>query len=291
MNPPPALAPRPGSQTWPSSIFAASRRPSAARTIVQLDAKGRTYSSAVSALNFLALSGGVAGTEPPPPPPPSAVVPPIVTIGEVARVPLSPTPFVPQQQQQQQQQRRTTVGFVHARPIDGDTSSSSSGAHHRTHRSESLKIDNWDYIYTEKCTTTRSVLHAPNTGSCLFGVGALAASATIATATVATGQPHHHHHQLLQHHHHLHHHHHPGCSLPCSEHRCISGQAAAKVSTLRRHYYPEGAWGWIVLAVATLQAILNHGVQLAGPLYLLPAGHRFHQPAVNSCGKWPAIAI
>uniref|UniRef100_A0AAG5DL85 Uncharacterized protein n=1 Tax=Anopheles atroparvus TaxID=41427 RepID=A0AAG5DL85_ANOAO len=70
---------------------------------------------------------------------------------------------------------------------------------------------------------------------------------------------------------------------PCDEHRCISGQAAAKASTLRRHYYPEGAWGWLVLAVGTLQAILNHGVQLSGPLYLLPAGERFHQPAVNSC--------
>uniref|UniRef100_A0A182YEZ8 Monocarboxylate transporter n=1 Tax=Anopheles stephensi TaxID=30069 RepID=A0A182YEZ8_ANOST len=73
-------------------------------------------------------------------------------------------------------------------------------------------------------------------------------------------------------------------NVTCNEHGCLSGQAAAKASTLRRHYYPEGSWGWIVLAVGTLQAILNHGVQLSGPLYLLPAGERFHQPAVNSCG-------
>uniref|UniRef100_A0A182FK04 Uncharacterized protein n=1 Tax=Anopheles albimanus TaxID=7167 RepID=A0A182FK04_ANOAL len=252
------LAPR-STKTWPSAIFHTSR-PRSARAIVQLrlDAKGRTYSSAVSALNFLALPGGPS---PPAPPPPS----PIVTVDEVARVPPPSPPFVPQQQQQQLLQEK--VGFVLARPIDGRSTK------HRTDRSESLKIDNWDYIYTEKCTA-RSVLHAPNhLGNCLYGVGALAASATIATATVATGQPHHHH-QL----------HHHSCS-PCSEHRCISGQAAAKVSTLRRHYYPEGSWGWIVLAVATIQAILNHGVQLAGPLYLLPAGQRFNQPAVNSCGK------
>uniref|UniRef100_A0A182I9N0 Uncharacterized protein n=1 Tax=Anopheles arabiensis TaxID=7173 RepID=A0A182I9N0_ANOAR len=72
-------------------------------------------------------------------------------------------------------------------------------------------------------------------------------------------------------------------NVTCNEHGCLSGQAAAKASTLRRHYYPEGSWGWVVLAVGTLQAILNHGVQLSGPLYLLPAGERFHQPAVNSC--------
>uniref|UniRef100_A0A182SQ51 Uncharacterized protein n=1 Tax=Anopheles maculatus TaxID=74869 RepID=A0A182SQ51_9DIPT len=75
-------------------------------------------------------------------------------------------------------------------------------------------------------------------------------------------------------------------NVTCNEHGCLSGQAAAKASTLRRHYYPEGSWGWLVLAVGTLQAILNHGVQLSGPLYLLPAGERFHQPAVNSCGKF-----
>uniref|UniRef100_A0A182N0Z8 Uncharacterized protein n=1 Tax=Anopheles dirus TaxID=7168 RepID=A0A182N0Z8_9DIPT len=75
-------------------------------------------------------------------------------------------------------------------------------------------------------------------------------------------------------------------NVTCNEHGgCLSGQAAAKASTLRRHYYPEGSWGWVVLLVGTLQAILNHGVQLSGPLYLLPAGERFHQPAVNSCGK------
>ncbi|XP_041761540.1 monocarboxylate transporter 2-like isoform X2 [Anopheles merus] len=79
-------------------------------------------------------------------------------------------------------------------------------------------------------------------------------------------------------------------NVTCNEHGCLSGQAAAKASTLRRHYYPEGSWGWVVLAVGTLQAILNHGVQLSGPLYLLPAGERFHQPAVNSCGWLGALS-
>ncbi|XP_053699283.1 uncharacterized protein LOC128746260 [Sabethes cyaneus] len=107
----------------------------------------------------------------------------------------------------------------------------------RHYRSESIKIDNWDYIYTEK------VLPAKISGD----------SGRSSTA-----------------------------ELQCGEHRCISGQAALKASTLRRHYYPEGDWGWVVVLVGVLSTILNHGVQLAGPLYLLPAGERFKQSAVNS---------
>lgn len=73
--------------------------------------------------------------------------------------------------------------------------------------------------------------------------------------------------------------------LQCGEHRCISGQAALKASTLRRHYYPEGDWGWVVVLVGLLSTVLNHGVQLSGPLYLLPAGERFKQSVVNSAGE------
>ncbi|EAT42726.1 AAEL005784-PA [Aedes aegypti] len=70
--------------------------------------------------------------------------------------------------------------------------------------------------------------------------------------------------------------------IPCDDHRCITGQAALKASTLRRHYYPEGDWGWVIVFVGMLSIILNHGVQISGPLYLLPAGERFKQSAVNS---------
>lgn len=74
--------------------------------------------------------------------------------------------------------------------------------------------------------------------------------------------------------------------IPCDDHRCITGQAALKASTLRRHYYPEGDWGWVIVFVGMLSIILNHGVQISGPLYLLPAGERFKQSAVNSTGEW-----
>ncbi|XP_055587450.1 uncharacterized protein LOC129739923 [Uranotaenia lowii] len=111
-------------------------------------------------------------------------------------------------------------------------------------RSESLKIDNWDYIYAER--VPGSLGRKPGGSS---GVGVSSAE------------------------------------LPCDGHRCISGQAALKVSTLWRHYYPEGDWGWIILLVGVLSTILNHGVQIAGPMYLLPAGERFKQSAVNSTGR------
>nr|XP_029717264.1 uncharacterized protein LOC109421688 [Aedes albopictus] len=110
----------------------------------------------------------------------------------------------------------------------------------RPYRSESIKIDNWDYIYTEKVPYK--------------GIGSNAASAT--------------------------------AEIPCDDHRCITGQAALKASTLRRHYYPEGDWGWVIVFVGMLSIILNHGVQISGPLYLLPAGERFQQSAVNSTGEW-----
>ncbi|XP_058443197.1 uncharacterized protein LOC131425374 isoform X2 [Malaya genurostris] len=106
-------------------------------------------------------------------------------------------------------------------------------------RSESIKIDNWDYIYTEK----RSL------------------KTTVGCERFATTE------------------------LPCGDHRCISGQAALKVSTLRRHYYPEGDWGWVIVVVGIMSTVLNHGIQISGPLYLLPAGERFKQSAVNSAGK------
>ena len=69
-------------------------------------------------------------------------------------------------------------------------------------------------------------------------------------------------------------------------HGYVSGLAALKVATLRRHYYPEGSWGWVIVVVALITAILNHGLQLSSPLFLLPAGKRFHKEAVNSTGKF-----
>lgn len=32
---------------------------------------------------------------------------------------------------------------------------------------------------------------------------------------------------------------------------------------LRRHYYPEAGWGWVVVTCASLVHVLNHGTQLS----------------------------
>lgn len=39
---------------------------------------------------------------------------------------------------------------------------------------------------------------------------------------------------------------------------------------LRRHYYPEGGWAWIILVSSTLVQILNHGLQLSAGVVLVP---------------------
>lgn len=66
---------------------------------------------------------------------------------------------------------------------------------------------------------------------------------------------------------------------------CVTGLAALKASTLHRHYYPEGNWGWVIVIVAFINIFLTHGLQLSSSLFLLPAGIRFHQNYVNSTGK------
>lgn len=55
------------------------------------------------------------------------------------------------------------------------------------------------------------------------------------------------------------------------------------ISTILQHYYPEGGWGWVVVACSVLVQILGHGLHGATgiwlqvvlgqfPVGLLPAG-------------------
>lgn len=69
-------------------------------------------------------------------------------------------------------------------------------------------------------------------------------------------------------------------------HGCITGLGASKIATLSRNYYPEGNWGWIIVVAAVLNSLLNHGLQLSAPVFLNPAGKRFHEKAVNSLGEF-----
>ena len=47
------------------------------------------------------------------------------------------------------------------------------------------------------------------------------------------------------------------------------GRRDVQLSGIRTHYYPEGGWGWVVLACALAATSLSHGLQLAyGPATL-----------------------
>lgn len=52
-----------------------------------------------------------------------------------------------------------------------------------------------------------------------------------------------------------------------------------------RRYYPEGAFGYVVLFVAFVVNILTHGLQLSGYFFLMPSGKRFKVDEVKCLGK------
>lgn len=60
---------------------------------------------------------------------------------------------------------------------------------------------------------------------------------------------------------------------------------ARKAATLRRHYYPEGGWGWVIVGVAVLTGVLGTGLQFASPFFLIPAGKRFDVHPAYASGK------
>ncbi|CAB0007176.1 unnamed protein product [Nesidiocoris tenuis] len=45
--------------------------------------------------------------------------------------------------------------------------------------------------------------------------------------------------------------------------------------TLRQHYYPEGGWGWVVLAAALATHLLSHGLQLGSVVLPAYVHHKF----------------
>jgi len=44
--------------------------------------------------------------------------------------------------------------------------------------------------------------------------------------------------------------------------------AGRTISTIRQHYYPEGGWGWVVVACSVLVQILCHGLHGATGIWL-----------------------
>jgi hypothetical protein len=105
---------------------------------------------------------------------------------------------------------------------------------HGVGRRPSIKVDNWDFIYTET-KQNRCPIHS-NGG--------------------APKEP---------------------PELPLD---------ARKTTTLRRHYYLEGGWGWVVVVCSVLVHVLNHGVQLSCSQLILPGSEKFKVEAVHFAGEF-----
>ncbi|CAG9822951.1 unnamed protein product [Phaedon cochleariae] len=112
-------------------------------------------------------------------------------------------------------------------------------------RRPSVRVDNWDFIYTE--TLPDAQIHCPV------------------------------HHYTL--------------SPPASTHLKNSllppelPLDARKTTTLRRHYYPESGWGWVVVVCAVLVHVLNHGIQLGCSQLVIPGAKKFKVETVHFAGE------
>lgn len=60
---------------------------------------------------------------------------------------------------------------------------------------------------------------------------------------------------------------------------------ARKTTTLRRHYYPEGGWGWVIIVCTVFVHVLNHGLQLSCSQLNMPASEKFKVPPMDVAGE------
>jgi len=59
-----------------------------------------------------------------------------------------------------------------------------------------------------------------------------------------------------------------------------------KEATLRRHYYPEGGWGYVIVTCSVLVHFIGVGLQLAAPgCWHITAERKFRHPPLHSAGK------
>lgn len=70
-------------------------------------------------------------------------------------------------------------------------------------------------------------------------------------------------------------HHLPSCHHKGPISRISSISATSTQSTIKQHYYPEGGWGFVIVAVSTFVAILNHGLHMSSGVMLLGMMSRF----------------
>lgn len=116
-------------------------------------------------------------------------------------------------------------------------------------RRPSNKVDNWDLIYTD----------SDKGGRCLEvnKCNENAAPECDGTGKGAAG------------------------GVPRAEHLPLD---ARKATTLRRHYYPEGGWGWVIVVCTVAVHVLNHGVQLSCTQMVLPGSKKFKVEQIHFAG-------
>lgn len=66
----------------------------------------------------------------------------------------------------------------------------------------------------------------------------------------------------------------------------VAAPAANVGRLLRRHYYPEAGWGWVVVACACMVHLLNHGTQLSFGALERDVVNRFRDATYSKTGQW-----
>jgi hypothetical protein len=74
-------------------------------------------------------------------------------------------------------------------------------------------------------------------------------------------------------------------NLSNGKHAPTFQQLIAARRLLCRRYYPEGAFGFVVLFVGLIVNTLTHGLQFSAFFFLKPASHRFNADEVDCLGK------
>lgn len=79
-------------------------------------------------------------------------------------------------------------------------------------------------------------------------------------------------------------HHLPSCHHKGPVSRISSISATSTQSTIKQHYYPEGGWGFVIVAVSTLVAVINHGLHMSSGVILMGMMMRFKEVALVDTG-------